>query len=62
MENLICDYYFFHGKLNSHRLCLNFDEKEKIKKNFILQRFEYLGWQPGNQFWKEKHQNESNQL
>ena len=33
MENLICDYYFFHGELNSHRLCLNFDKKEKIKKN-----------------------------
>ncbi len=32
MENIICDYYFFHSELSSHRLCLNFDEKEKIKK------------------------------
>jgi hypothetical protein len=48
VENVICDYYFFHSELSSHQLCLNFDEKEKIKKNFILQRFEYLRWQPGN--------------
>ena len=59
MENIICDYYFFHGELNSHRLCLNFDKKEKIKKKFILQRFVYLGWKPSNYFWEEKHQNES---